>query len=537
MRRPGLFRVPDETLASAYGALDDGRVDTARDLANTVLAKAREQDLALEAHALACLAHCDRVASRLSRAAESSRRASQLFEQLGDVHGEARALTVLAHTTMLLGRHDEAVEAGLLAVRLCELEPAQPLTVLAHNCLGLAYSWSGDHARADLSLEAAVEAARRCDPPVSVYQPRLNQVWVEASRLLDERYETGAMQSLARMRDLMAQCRELERRGEGAAVLPGLRSMARTISLASSALLAVWEGDASARGAIDAAAASLSAPLTWLDAFVHWCEAELCWARQDWAGAEAALYDVRRLALSVEHEQLASRAHVLLAQVFEIQGKHAQALGEQRALRVRERRVMMDSLGARDALVSWRLGARRSERHLRQALLQSRQFERWSLEDALTGLANRRRFQIELAERVGRTAGGAGAVTVAMVDVDKFKAVNDRFGHLLGDRVLKTLAAVLVSQLREKDLAARWAGDEFTVIFDGIDEAQAWAVCERIRAAVAAFDWESMASGLRMSVSIGLAEAHASDSAEEVVGRSDASMYRAKTVQPGGLPC
>jgi diguanylate cyclase (GGDEF)-like protein len=482
-----------------------------------VLAKAREQDLALEAHALACLAHCDRVASRLSRAAESSRRASQLFEQLGDVHGEARALTVLAHTTMLLGRHDEAVEAGLLAVRLCELEPAQPLTVLAHNCLGLAYSWSGDHARADLSLEAAVEAARRCDPPVSVYQPRLNQVWVEASRLLDERYETGAMQSLARMRDLMAQCRELERRGEGAAVLPGLRSMARTISLASSALLAVWEGDASARGAIDAAAASLSAPLTWLDAFVHWCEAELCWARQDWAGAEAALYDVRRLALSVEHEQLASRAHVLLAQVFEIQGKHAQALGEQRALRVRERRVMMDSLGARDALVSWRLGARRSERHLRQALLQSRQFE--------------------LAERDGRTAGGAGAVTVAMVDVDKFKAVNDRFGHLLGDRVLKTLAAVLVSQLREKDLAARWAGDEFTVIFDGIDEAQAWAVCERIRAAVAAFDWESMASGLRMSVSIGLAEAHASDSAEEVVGRSDASMYRAKTVQPGGLPC
>ncbi len=451
---------PDVVLAAAYAALDEGHIQKARGLAQAVLTDTKGLTQHAEARALACLAHCDRIGSRLRRASQASHRAAQLFEQLGDVQGEANALTTLAHVCMLLGRNDEAVEAALLCVRLCDTKVSQPQTVLAHNCLGLAYSWSGDHDRADASFEMAVQAARRCVPAVSIYQPRLNQVWVEATRLLDERYQTGTMKSLKRLQELADECRQLEQSGRGTPVLPGLQSMARTITHASSVLVAAWRGDfAAARLALDSATRSLSGVITWLDSFVRWSAAELAWAQQDWAGAERELTEMREMALAVEHEQLACRAHLLLAQVFELQGKNDKARREHRALRRRERRVVAEGLGSRESLVSWQLGARQSKRHLQQALVASKQFERWSLEDALTGMANRRHFEQALAERLQVCVAADRPLTVAMVDVDKFKSVNDRFTHSVGDRVLKTVAALMSSEVRENDLPARWAGD------------------------------------------------------------------------------
>jgi diguanylate cyclase (GGDEF)-like protein len=537
---------PDAALAAANAALEAGRLQDARDHAQAAVDTARGVDLRLEAEALACLAHCDRIGSRLRRASTAARRAAQLFEQLGDVHGEAGALITLTHVSMLLGRNEEAVEAALLSVRLSEgwsarqgaaaaqpARPPHPQTVLAHNCLGLAYSWSGDHVRAEASLERAVDNAHRCVPPVSVYQPRLNQVFVEASRLVDERYQTGSMRSLDHMEALLQECWQLEREGAGLSTLPGMRAMARVISLASTALLAAWQGRADAATlAIESATRTLSGGMTWLDCFVRWCSAELSWKRGDWAAAQRELSEMREMALAVEHEQLACRAQLLLAQVFELQGKHAEALREHRALRLRERRVVADGMSSRESLVSWQLGARQSERHLQQALQASRQFERWSLEDALTGIANRRHFEQELHRKLPATLGAGQALSVAMVDVNKFKSVNDRFTHMVGDRVLKTIAAIMVSEVRGQDLTARWAGDEFVILFDDTPEDQARQVCERIRTAVAEFDWEAVASGLRMSVSIGLSEARADDNAESLVLRADQSMYRAKPRAP-----
>ena len=539
---------PEAALAAANAALEAGRLQEARDHAQSAVDAARGVDLRLEAQALACLAHCDRIGSRLRRASTTARRAAQIFEHLGDAQGEAGALITLTHVSMLLGRNEEAVEAALLSVRLCDGSgprsandedgpPSErapnPQAVLAHNCLGLAFSWSGDHARGAASLERAVDRARRCVPPVSVYQPRLNQVFVEASRLLDERYHTGKMGSLDHMEALLQECWQLEREGAGLSTLPGMRSMARVISLASTALLAAWQGRYDAATlAIESATRTMSGGMTWLDCFVRWCVAELSWKRGEWASAQRELTEMKEMALAVEHEQLACRAQLLLAQVFELQGKHAEALAEHRALRQRERRVVADGMSSRESLVSWQLGARQSELHLQQALEASRQFERWSLEDALTGLANRRHFESVLAQKLHAPPDARRTLTVAMVDVNKFKTINDRFTHLVGDRVLKTIASIMLAQVRDQDLPVRWAGDEFVLLFDGTTEAQARPVCERIQDAVAEFDWESVAPGLRVSVSIGLAEALAEDTAEAVVLRADQSMYRAKPAPP-----
>jgi diguanylate cyclase (GGDEF)-like protein len=520
---------PDGLLASAQRALENGEVQQAHNLAVSALSMARDVNPRLEARALACLAHCDRITSRLRLATEASRRAAHLFEQLGDTQGEANALITLAHVCILLGRNDEAVEAALLSVRLCETKAPQPQTVLAYNCLGIAYSWAGDHDRADASLTAAIQVALHCVPIASIYQPLLNQVWVEASRLIDERFQTGEMKSLVRLSALVAECRKLDVSGRSSSLLPGLQAMGQVISHASYALLEAWEGSLEAADAsVAISMRALAQDPTWLHAFVHWARAEIAWQRQDWISTQAELEKMRTLALAVEHEQLACRAHLLLVRVYEIQGRYQDALRENRALRRREQRVVADSLVSRESLVSLRLGARQSERHLQQALMASRQFERWSLEDALTGIANRRSFELALEQRLQAQAATGRPLTVALVDVDRFKLVNDRFTHQVGDRVLKTVAALLASAVREQDMSARWAGDEFVILFDNTNTAVAIGVCEQVQLAITEFDWGSIAAGLQVAVSIGLSEAQPGDTAESVLHRSDKSMYMAK---------
>ena len=526
---------PDLALSEAYRALEEGDTQRARGLAQSVLIAAKaSSNLRAEGQALSCLAHCDRVGQRLRRAADTSRRAAQLFQRLAEPEGESPALNTLAHACMLLGRNDEALEAALLSVRLCDVQTPTAQAVLANNCLGLAYCWSGHFDKATDVLETAIALASRCTPAMSPYQPKLNQLWVEAARLADERYQTGAMSSLRRMGTLVRECRRLERSGDELSFMPGMMPAARTISVAMKGLFSAGQGDVdNARIYADRAIGSLGGTVTWLDALVRWALAELAWLQKDWAGTEAALQEMKMCALAVEHERMACLAHLLLVQVFELQGKTDMAQLESRSLRAREHRMATESMSSREAVVMWQLGARQSERHLEQALVASRQFERWSFEDALTGIANRRSFERALAERLPVFVASGRPLTVAMVDLDQFKSVNDVYTHQVGDRVLKTVASVLASSVRENDLAARLAGDEFVVLFADADETVAAEICARISEAIDGFDWHSIAPGLHISVSIGVSQAVSGDTVESLVHRSDKSMY---TVKPGWVP-
>lgn len=524
----------DVALTHAYRAIEDGRPQEAREMAQSALIAAKAgADRFNEARALACLAHCDYLGSRLRRASDTSRRAALLFERLGNAEGEAAALATLAQVSILLGRSDEAVEAALLCVRLCDHGEARPQVALAHSCLGMAYGWIGNFERADASLERAVAWARHCAPAMSGYQPKLNQCWVEAMRLVDERFRTGSMATLQKLARLLADCLRLEIDASGLTALPGPQPMNQTVALVLSGLLAAWQGHMpSARALSERAVRSLSGTVTWLDAVVCWGTAEIARAEGDWNGTEQALLEMKDLALAVEHEQLVSLAQLLLAEAFELQGKADSALAVYRSLRVRERRMIADSLRAREAAVEFRLDARQSERHLHRAVEESKQFERLSLQDPLTGIANRRRFEQAFEDEV-RDFDASKPFAVAMIDVDRFKLVNDIHGHVVGDRVLKTIAALTLALVREQDLLARWAGDEFVILFSDTSQEIATVICQRIRAAIAAYDWTGVAAGLQVSASIGLSQARSGDSAESLLLRSDESMYETK---PARLP-
>jgi diguanylate cyclase (GGDEF)-like protein len=147
--------------------------------------------------------------------------------------------------------------------------------------------------------------------------------------------------------------------------------------------------------------------------------------------------------------------------------------------------------------------------------------------DALTGLPNRRYFD-EFCGLIARRRRSDDAVGVLMIDIDRFKVLNDTFGHTIGDEVLRAVAGAIVAAVREDDVPARFGGEEFVVLLrnPGLDVAV--EVGERVRAAVAGLDLGRFGVP-GVSVSVGVAvSARADQAIEELIGLADQALYRAK---------
>ena len=146
--------------------------------------------------------------------------------------------------------------------------------------------------------------------------------------------------------------------------------------------------------------------------------------------------------------------------------------------------------------------------------------------DWLTGVHNRRFLARELARP---SAGRFGEVlSVAVVDLDHFKSINDRFGHNVGDRVLARSAALLCEAVRTSDVVVRSGGEEFLLLMPATTLSAARACCERVREAINAEAWDEIAQGLTLSTSIGLATAGDSTDLEALVKLADHHLYVAK---------
>ncbi|MGK7297165.1 MAG: GGDEF domain-containing protein [Candidatus Wenzhouxiangella sp. M2_3B_020] len=165
-----------------------------------------------------------------------------------------------------------------------------------------------------------------------------------------------------------------------------------------------------------------------------------------------------------------------------------------------------------------------SETKRAQALLEQR-----STHDFLTGLANRQRFQERFEAEMQRARRYATPAAVLLMDLDRFKAVNDRFGHDGGDLVLKEFSGLVQAQLRVVDTLARWGGEEFTALLPETSRGQAHDVAERIRAAVERHRFVAQGHRVPVTVSIGVcALEQGDDRIEPVMRRVDDALYRAK---------
>jgi diguanylate cyclase (GGDEF)-like protein len=151
-----------------------------------------------------------------------------------------------------------------------------------------------------------------------------------------------------------------------------------------------------------------------------------------------------------------------------------------------------------------------------------------SRRDALTGLPNRRAFEEDLAREAARAARTGAPLAVVVLDVDRFKAVNDAHGHAAGDAVLRAVAARAGAAVRAGDVLARVGGEEFAILLAGTDLARAVEAAERIRRALAAAPVEAAGRALRVTASFGCAALGAGEAPQALVARADARLYEAK---------
>jgi len=168
---------------------------------------------------------------------------------------------------------------------------------------------------------------------------------------------------------------------------------------------------------------------------------------------------------------------------------------------------------------------------------QYQELEKISLQDYLTGLANRRYFEQQLKLELERARRMKHSSTIMMLDIDDFKKINDKFGHLEGDRALKALASELKQSLREADLAARFGGEEFIVLLAETSLEQGLIIAEKIRERISKIDLNSRKGSITFTVSIGMAGTEQEsglgydcidNACRKLIARADKALYEAK---------
>jgi diguanylate cyclase (GGDEF)-like protein/PAS domain S-box-containing protein len=162
------------------------------------------------------------------------------------------------------------------------------------------------------------------------------------------------------------------------------------------------------------------------------------------------------------------------------------------------------------------------------------ELKRLVITDDLSGLYNQRYFYIEIAKEIERAKRHERALSILLIDIDKFKDFNDKYGHWEGDYVLKKLGEILLKNVRDIDMAFRYGGEEFAVILPDTHSKEAIKVAERIRKAVGKtvfypFTLVGQPDVTSRTVSIGVAEFQSEDTIKSFLKRVDNAMYTAKT--------
>ncbi len=145
--------------------------------------------------------------------------------------------------------------------------------------------------------------------------------------------------------------------------------------------------------------------------------------------------------------------------------------------------------------------------------------------DELTQLYNRRAFNDFLAQMIVQAQRYNEPLSIAMLDFDHFKKINDRLGHTVGDSVLKQLAEIIQANIRASDVLARWGGEEFILLMPKITLADAARVMDRLRLIVAD---EEFVGGSTVTISVGVTELRPGDGFDDLLKRVDEAQYRAK---------
>jgi diguanylate cyclase len=234
-------------------------------------------------------------------------------------------------------------------------------------------------------------------------------------------------------------------------------------------------------------------------------------------------------------QQTIIRAHHIAYRACRRLGRADEALGHLEQAEIGERRRMVAQLRAQSQLFVTRAEVQHAQWQAEQARLDAQaervraaEFAASAERDPLTGLGNRRHLERRCAEILPAAQRDQRPLTVAQIDIDHFKRINDEHGHAAGDQVLVAMALLLRENMRGADVLARHGGEEFVLLLPGMDLARAAEVCERLRERVAAHPWAALVGAADpVTISIGLAAAPPYELAA-LLAHADEALYRAK---------
>lgn len=550
----------DRLVAQAATDSAAGRYQQALQALELALAHCPPQHRGMQSRLLASQA---RLHGRLGRLQDSVRSASEavaLAEELSDDGALAEALTALTfvYSQLLMGR--EAMACGLRALaaaRRCR-DPLREAWALAR--IANAYASLENPRQACETTQQALEiAAALHDEELDL--TCLNNLAYFQLQLLEEATRQGDLATAAQARSASLQLAE-----RATAIARRQNNQFRTaiaISNLCEARLADGEHDDTLALIDEYQTLAVRNGYLSLELQALCQRAHL---QRQHGERDAALQALQTL-LDGRADQLAppQRRRVMRA-LYETHkdcGQYREALHALEALVAMERQLSQDMLALQTEVLMIRREVENAHRRAEHALADAqRERERaselereqqrlrdeaaaWGRaahEDVLTGLHNRRHAESALVLLIETARQSGRSLIVALLDVDHFKAINDEFGHALGDQVLQQLARILRDSLRGADLLARVGGEEFQIAMLGLSAVQAQAVCERLRRQVQGWRWSSLAAGLQVSVSLGIAAAEPGDKqtfdARQLQERADRALYRAKRggrnrVEPG----
>lgn len=159
-----------------------------------------------------------------------------------------------------------------------------------------------------------------------------------------------------------------------------------------------------------------------------------------------------------------------------------------------------------------------------QLYMRSAEIVELSQKDKLTNLFNRDRFDTALKDLLSTDSPASLKISMIMLDIDHFKGINDKHGHLVGDKVLTELSKELSHLVRKHDLLARWGGEEFVILLHDTSTEVATELAERLRKHVQS----TLLADLSISISLGLTSFVSGDTIESMMGRADKALYQAK---------
>ncbi|MES2354696.1 MAG: tetratricopeptide repeat protein [Pseudomonadota bacterium] len=482
---------------------------------------------------------CARLQSDYETALPLFRLVLKLYEDLGDQHGVAQTLQATGFVYDELGDYARALDYYLRALKINEVTGDQASRANTLRTIGIIYSKSGDSEHGLGYYRQSLELSQQVGDRLATAKT-LNNIGISLKNL--GRYH----QALAALNEGLDFFRETGNHVGEAGVLNNVGITFDLIGRNTEAEKTLF------------AALHLSRQIGYTQGEMNALLSlgKLCSRHHRLGAARTHLHEALACAEKMKAKPARYECHQALAALYKKLEEYRLALDHCEAFHFLEREVFNEQSDRKlkGLQMSFQLNEVQCEaeihrlrnvelarayeelRSLNQALQLAdqvknellAQLEKQNQEDSLTGLSNRRCLDARLVEEFRRAVRHRRALSVALVDIDFFKRVNDTFSHAIGDETLKVVATILRNSCRDTDMVARYGGEEFVILLLEMDVKSAAWVCQKARKAVENYDWTTIHPNLKVTISIGLSDDTNVESHEKLLAAADAKLYEAK---------